>query len=569
MYVIQINGITINHAGKEIFRDLSWSIDDHAKIGLVGANGAGKSSLLKALIGEVTPTKGTISIQRGIEIGYLPQEIHLPAGTMFQAACQPAPELEAIELALLMIEDRLSDPAVYNDSDRLTEAIDQQAALLEKLERIDPLKQVSSVRELLALLGFAVEDYDLPVSALSGGQRKLVALARLAAWQPEILLLDEPDNHLDLKAKESLERFLNGYRGGVIIVSHDRYLLDAVAQGIAELDEGKITHYAGDYSHYTVEREIRRIRQAQMYAAQQKTIARIEAQIKEWDMQAKVFENERSARQAASRRKMLARMQENGDMIDAVRERQIMDLQIAGGRGSTKAIEFTDVSMGFNGDALFTGIHLLVRHGERVGLIGKNGAGKSVLFKLILEEYQPISGLVRVGNSTRIGYYAQQHETLNAYADKTPIDLVRDLVPVDEGGAVHHLLKFAFTYAQTRQPVRTFSGGERSRLQLLALVLQKPNLLLLDEPTNNLDLASSEALENALDEFEGAILTISHDRYFLDRIVDRIVELENGRLYETVGGYADYVRQKAARLAAERIAREREAARASKKKQKA
>lgn len=565
MHVIQINGITINHAGRDIFRDLSWSIDERAKIGLVGANGAGKSSLLKALAGEITPTRGSISIQRGIQVGYLSQEIALPAGTMYEAACQPAPELESLEYALLEVEDRLSDPAVYNDSDRLAAALEEQAALIEKIERLNPLKQASTVRELLTMLGFSPEQYDLDVRALSGGQRKLVALARLAAWQPEMLLLDEPDNHLDLEAKAALERFINGYRGGVIIVSHDRYLLDAVAQGITELDTGKLTHYVGNYSQYTVEREIRRIRQAQAYTTQQKTIARIEAQIKEWDMQAKVFENERSARQAASRRKMLARMEERGEIIEAVRDRQIMNLQIAGGRGSTKAVELIDVTMGFDGDPLFTAIDLLVLHGERVGLIGRNGAGKSVLFKLILGEHQPLAGVIKVGNSTRIGYYAQQHETLNAFADRTPIDLVRDLVAVDEGGAVHHLLKFAFTYQQTRQPIRTFSGGERSRLQLLALVLQKPNLLLLDEPTNNLDLASAEALENALDEFEGAILTISHDRYFLERIVDRIVELEDGTLYETVGGYQDYVRQKAARLATERARREREATKHKKK----
>ncbi len=565
MHVIQINGITINHAGRDIFRDLSWSIDERAKIGLVGANGAGKSSLLKALAGEITPTRGSISIQRGIQVGYLSQEIALPAGTMYEAACQPAPELESLEYTLLEVEDRLSDPAVYNDSDRLAAALEEQAALIEKIERFNPLKQASTVRELLTMLGFSPEQYDLDVRALSGGQRKLVALARLAAWQPEMLLLDEPDNHLDLEAKAALERFINGYRGGVIIVSHDRYLLDAVAQGITELDGGKLTHYVGNYSQYTVEREIRRIRQAQAYTTQQKTIARIEAQINEWDMQAKVFENERSARQAASRRKMLARMEERGEIIEAVRDRQIMNLQIAGGRGSTKAVELIDVTMGFDGDSLFTAIDLLVLHGERVGLIGRNGAGKSVLFKLILGEHQPLAGVIKVGNSTRIGYYAQQHETLNAFADRTPIDLVRDLVAVDEGGAVHHLLKFAFTYQQTRQPIRTFSGGERSRLQLLALVLQKPNLLLLDEPTNNLDLASAEALENALDEFEGAILTISHDRYFLERIVDRIVELEEGTLYETVGGYQDYVRQKAARLAAERARREREATKHKKK----
>jgi ATP-binding cassette subfamily F protein 3 len=238
-----------------------------------------------------------------------------------------------------------------------------------------------------------------------------------------------------------------------------------------------------------------------------------------------------------------------------------MELSLNADRGSTKALELKDVVMGFDDDLLFVGLNLLVRHGERVGLIGANGAGKSVIFRLLRGELEPLEGIVRVGPSIRIGYYAQQHETLAAFAERTPIDLVRDIQPMAEGAAVHRLLKFAFTYEQTRQPIKAFSGGERSRLQLLALVLQQPNLLLLDEPTNNLDIGSAEVLEAALDEFTGAILTISHDRYFLDRVVDRIVELEDGALCEYVGNYADFVEQKrarretAARKAAELAAR--------------
>ncbi len=559
MHIIQINNITINHAGREIFAELNWALDNRAKVGFVGHNGAGKSSLLKAIAGEVTPTKGTISAMRGVSVGYLPQDVRLPIGTLYEAACQPSSDLARVIAALEAVETRLSDPAVYNDSEALSDALDEQVPLLADYERLDPGRQSSLVRELLAKLGFTPDEFDLPVSALSGGQTKLVALARLAAWSPDILLLDEPDNHLDINSKAALEAFLRDYRGGVILVSHDRYLLDAVVTQIAELSLGVLTHYVGNYSAYTVEREIRRIRQKQARVAQQKVIQHIEGAIKEWSEKAKLGLNERHARQAASRRKMLARMEENGEVIEAVRERQLMELQLAGGRGSTQAIELQEVGMSFGDDLLFVGLNLLVRHGERVGLVGKNGAGKSVLFKLILGQYEPLSGVIKVGNSTRVGYYAQQHETLTAYGDRTPIDLIRGLQPLSEGAAVQKLLKFAFTYDQTRQPIRSFSGGERSRLQLLMLVLGQPNLLLLDEPTNNLDIASSEVLESALEDFEGAILTISHDRYFLDRIVDRIVELEDGALYETVGGYGDYVRQKAARLEAARREAERRA----------
>ena len=566
MHLVQLHHLTVNYAGREIFRDLSWAIGERERIGLVGPNGAGKSSLIKAIAGEIAPVQGTITAMRGVSIGYLAQEVRLPAGTLFEAACEPSPDL-ADALALTeAIEARMGDPDVYNDPEALQSVLEEHDLALARCERLDADRQVSMVRELLSKLGFSAGDYDLPVEALSGGQTKLVALARLAAWSPDVLLLDEPDNHLDLTAKMALEGFLRGYRGAVVLVSHDRYLLDAVVTHIAELDSGALTSYVGDYSAYSVERELRRIRQQQQYATQQRELARIEAMIKEFELKANANLNERHARQAASRRKMLARMQESGDLVDAVNERQLLGLEIAGGRGSTKAVTLEDVTMGFNGDLLFLGVNLLIRHGERVGLIGRNGAGKSVLLKLILDELQPVDGVIKVGPSTRIGYYAQRHETLEAWGRRTPIELVRDAQPMSEGAAVNHLLRFAFTYEQTRQPIATFSGGERSRLQLLALVLKQPNLLLLDEPTNNLDIASSEVLESALEDFEGAILTISHDRYFLDRIVDRIVELEDGALQEYTGGYGDYVRQKEARRAAAEAAAEAQRARAARQK---
>ncbi len=566
MHLIQLHHITVNHAGHEVFRDLTWAVGARDKVGLVGPNGAGKTSLVRAIAGEIMPVTGAVTMARGVSIGYLAQEVQLPAGTLFEAACVPSPDLAVALAETAALETRLGDPAVYNDPAALESVLAEHDLALARCERLDADRQVNRVRELLAKLGFSAADYGLPVSALSGGQTKLVALARLAAWSPDLLLLDEPDNHLDLQAKAALEGFLRDYRGAVLLVSHDRYLLDAVVDQIAELDGGAITSYPGDYSAYTVERELRRIRQQQQYQTQQRELARIEAMIRDWELKAKADLNERHARQAASRRKMLARMEERGDLVEAVHERQLMDLQIAGGRGSTKAVALEDVGMGFDDDLLFLGVNLLIRHGERVGLIGRNGAGKSVLLKLILGELQPLQGEIKVGPSTRIGYYAQRHETLSAWGQRTPIDLVRDAQPMSEGAAVHKLLRFAFTYEQARQPIATFSGGERSRLQLLALVLKQPNLLLLDEPTNNLDIASSEVLESALDEFEGAILTISHDRYFLDRIVDRIVELEDSGLQEYSGGYGDYVRQKAARQAAAEAAASAERSRAERQR---
>jgi len=283
------------------------------------------------------------------------------------------------------------------------------------------------------------------------------------------------------------------------------------------------------------------LRQQQMYAAQQKKIQQIEANIKLWLEKAAADLNERYARQAHSRQKMLDRMEANGEMIERVVDRKRMDLQIEGSRGSNRALELANLTMGFDNDLLFLGLNMQVWHGERVGLIGPNGVGKSVLFKLILGELEPLDGQIKVGPSNKIGYYSQEHQTLTNFLHRSPLELVRDVKPMAEGEAVAFLLKFLFKYDQLRLPISGFSGGERSRLQLACLMLQKPNLLLLDEPTNNLDIYAVEVLESALEDFEGAILTISHDRYFLDRVVDRVVELDDGSLRGYPGGYTDYL----------------------------
>ncbi len=545
MHVINVNNITINHAGRLIFEGLSWVIADRDRVGLVGPNGVGKSSLLKALTGEYVPDAGSIVRARGISVGYLPQTVSLtPDCTLIDEAMRLPPALAQVEHELSTIESRLSDPAVYGDEAALATTLADQERVLERYERLGGALHANRVRELLAHLGFAPLDYDLPTEALSGGQKKLIALIRLAVEQPDVLLLDEPDNHLDLDAKARLESFIRGYGGAVVIVSHDRYLLDECVTQIAELENGKLTIYTGNYSAYALEREARRLRQEQLYTAQQKRIQQIEARIHEWDIAAKQFEDERAARQARSRRKMLERMAANGEIVERVTDRRQLELSLEGWRGSTKALELKRLTMGFDDDLLFYDLDLLVRHGERVGLVGANGAGKSVLFKLLIGELDPLDGEVKIGPSTQVGYYAQEHQTLDAWRDKTPIDFIRDVSPTAEGTAVAFLLKLLFSYEQTRQPIGTLSGGERSRLQLAALMLTRPNLLLLDEPTNNLDIPAAEALESALEDFDGALLVISHDRYFLDRVVDRVVELEDGSLTGYEGGYTDYLAAK-------------------------
>lgn len=545
MYVIQLDHITVNYAGREIFRDLSWAIGERDRIGLVGPNGSGKSSLLKVITGAVEPDTGTITRPRDLHLGYLPQDVTLPENrTVIEEAMTLPPRLATIEEELARIEAQLADPKVYNNSPALTRVLDRQEALLERYEALGGPSHANTVRETLRRLGFDEDKHDLPTSALSGGQKKLVALARLAVEKPDVLLLDEPDNHLDLAGKRRLEDFLRTYEGAVVIVSHDRYLLDDIATQIAELATGTLTIYPGNYSAYTAERELRRLRQQQLYSAQQKEIARIEAAIARFEHWASIVVDERHIKQARSRRKMLDRMEANGEIIDRVTETRKMALQLNGWRGSTKALEISHLTMAFDDDLLFLDLNLLLRHGERVGLVGPNGAGKSVLFHLIRQELIPLEGEIVIGPSTRVGYYAQEHQTLAAWLDRSPLDLVRDIAPKREGDAVAFLLKMLFSYEQTRQPIGTMSGGERSRLQLASLMLQSPNLLLLDEPTNNLDIPSMEVLEAALDEFEGALLVISHDRYFLDQVVDTVIELDDGGLTRYEGGYTDYLAAK-------------------------
>lgn len=535
--VLNLDNISVSLAGRPILNDLSWEVQRNQRVGLVGPNGAGKSTLLKLIAAELTADSGNVFRKSGLTWGRLEQEPALPAGrTVLQEALTAVPAVAEVEAQLAHLEQEMGRPAVYGDAVRLEKVMARHEKLLLQHEQLGGGRYGSKVRETLAALGFDSAQWDLLTDHLSGGQKKLVMLAKLLVQAPELLLLDEPDNHLDLPAKRNLEKVIRGYDGCVIIISHDRYLLDEVATHIAELENGRVTLYPGNYTAYTTERELRRLRQAQLYAAQQKEIARIEAAIARFEQWASIVVNERHIKQARSRQKMLDRM----DKIDKVTEARRMTLDLAGWRGSNKVLELVNVTKSFNGDRpLFHGLNLTLWHGERVGLVGPNGAGKSVLLKQLLNPEGITAGEVKIGPSVQIGYYAQEQETLHDEWDL--IQEIRQTAPVSRETAVAFLLRFLFSYEQMQQPIGKLSGGERSRLQLAKLVLQRPNLLLLDEPTNNLDIPAIEVLEETLDEFVGTVLVISHDRYFLDKVVDRVVELRDGRLMVFDGGYTDYV----------------------------
>ncbi len=556
MIVIHLDRVSHSYGTRTVLQDLTWEVQHGQKIGLVGPNGAGKSTLLRIIAGEIKPEAGNVVRPKSLRAGYLAQEPRLdPTRTVWEETLSAAGALLRVEAELRRLEAQMADPGIFGDQSQLDRALAAHARAQAEFERLDGYRLESRARESLKLLGFADADFDLPVGVLSGGQKKLVGLARLLVNELDLLLLDEPDNHLDLDGKANLERFIQAFPGAVIIVSHDRYLLDEVAQTIVEIEDLRLTVYEGNYSYFAVEKQLRLLRQQQMYEAQQKQIAHIEASIARFEYWASVVVNERHARQARSRRKMLDKM----DKVDKpTLERRQMGLQLNGWRGSNKVLEIVDLDMAFGENLILAGLNLLVWHGERVGLLGPNGTGKSVLLRCILERLAPSGGLVKIGPSVQIGYYAQEHETLDPA--KTLIEEVRGVKPMYEQDAVRFLGRFLFSYGMTRNRVGDLSGGERSRLQLAKLMLSGANFLLLDEPTNNLDLPSCEVLEEARDDFEGTALVVSHDRYFLDRVVDRIVEMDNGALTEYLGDYTFYRQEKLKRSAQARriVAQNRE-----------
>ena len=535
--VMNLANVAVSLAGKPILNDLSLELQVGQRVGLVGANGAGKSTLLRLMDRSLEPDQGEIFRASGLTWGRLVQEPDLPPdSTVWQEALTALPEVAAVERRLAGLEAQMAEPAVYENVARLEKVLDQHARVLAEYDRLDGVRYQSRVKEALSRVGLSEDSWQQPAHVLSGGQKKLVLLAKLLVQQPELLLLDEPDNHLDIAAKHHLEQVISQYPGCVVIISHDRYLLDEIATHIAELENGKLTTYVGNYSAYTTERELRRLRQQQLYVAQQKEIARIEAAIARFELWASMVVDVRHIRQARSRRKMLDKM----DRVEKVNEQRRMQLDMAGWRGSKKVVELRHLHKTLpNGRVLWRDINHTLWHGDRVGLVGPNGAGKSMLLRAIVAQGPEEADSIRIGPSAKIGYYSQEQETLDR--EQTPLHALRNAIPISEGAAVAYLNRFLFSYDQIRGAIGELSGGERSRLQLALLVVERPNLLLLDEPTNNLDIASIEVLEETLEEFVGTVWVVSHDRYFLDQVVDRVVELRDGRFHEYVGGYTDYL----------------------------
>jgi len=546
MIAVHLDKVSVTYVSEPIFENLSWEIHDDRVVGLVGPNGCGKSTLLKLIYGDLVTESGFLSRQTNLSIGYQPQEPDLnPVKTVWEEVITANSKLTQVELELSHIEEKLANPEIFNDPKKLARALDYQTQLLDQFTQLGGPGYDGHVRAVLRNLGFSNEEFNIPTAFLSGGQKKLVGLAKLLILKPRLLLLDEPDNHLDIDGKDFLANLIRNYAGGVVIVSHDRYLLDLVADEIAELEYGKLSVYAGNYSEFAYEKQARLLRNQQLFQAQQKEINRLEQSAKRLLMWGKTYDNEKFIKRGKNILKRIERI----DRIDRpILERKRMGLELSGWRGSNKVLEINGLNKVFPASdggseaKIFSHLETTIWHGERVGLVGPNGSGKSVLFRMILEQEKPSYGTIILGPSVEVGYYAQEHETLDY--KQSLIDAVRYSAPISESQAVAFLGRFLFSYDQARGLISNLSGGERSRLQMALLMLSGANFLLLDEPTNNLDIPSAEVLEEALSNFEGTMLVISHDRYFLDRVVGKILAIEKTTLNEYRGNYSDFQSQK-------------------------
>ena len=534
MIVTNVRQVAKHLAANLVLDRVSIEIHDDSRIGLVGPNGAGKSTLMRIIAGVETRDEGWIETRRGTRVAYLPQEIHFPPGsTVLDEALKAREYLSGFEDRLRALEERMASEEVYEDPEMLQRTIDQHEVATRDYESAGGLNVDGRVTESLRSVGFADRVLTTPAETLSGGQKKLLYLARLLATEPNLLLLDEPDNHMDLAAKQRLERLIVDYPGAVVIVSHDRYLLDVVAETIAELEiagqhpgRPQLTTFNGNYSEFAAEKRLALLRQQQDYELQQRERGRLERSMRRllsWSN----GENEKFVRRAHNIERRLDRM----ELIEKpILEPKRIGLQLESERGGFKVLTVAGLSKAFGDLQVLDTVDLLITHGERVALTGANGSGKSVLFRLILGEEQADSGEATTGARIRVGYYAQEQDTLDP--ELTPVDEVRSVRGMHESDAYAFLGSFLFDFHKARRPVSSLSGGEKARLQMAKLMLAEGNLLLLDEPTNNLDIPSCEALEDAIDDYEGTVFVISHDRYFLDRVAGRVVELADGRLSE-------------------------------------
>jgi ATP-binding cassette subfamily F protein 3 len=542
MSLVSLVGVDKSYGTWPVLQGVDLVVPDGARIGIIGPNGAGKSTLLRILGGTEEVNDGEVVRRRGVTVSYLEQNPEGDDRTAEVWVVSARPDIAELDAELRGIERELARPDVAGDLSKMDRVLTRQQAVLDRWVDAGGAGLAGEARSLLVRLGFDEHDLTLPTTALSGGQRKLAALAACLIRDADLLLLDEPETHLDADKRELLEEVVAEFPGAVVTVSHDRYLLDDTVNRIVELDRGKTAEWSGNYSAFALAKELALQRQQQLWVTQQKEIARLEAAIKRFELWASLVVDERHIKQARNKQRQIDRM----DKVERpVFERRKMALELRPSeRGGQRILRVRDVTMAFDDDPVLLDVSFDVYRRERLGIVGPNGAGKTVLGRILAGELEATSGERWIGPSIRIGYleqgFSDQDPTL------TPVETVRKAKAMYEGEAVALLAKFLFRYDQMRTPLGSMSGGERTRLELCLLMLSGANCLILDEPTNHLDIESMEVLEGAVESFDGTAILISHDRYLLDRLCDRILEVRGGEVRSFDGGYDDWIAAKAA-----------------------
>ena len=518
----------------EVLKNASFHIEEREKAAIVGINGAGKSTLLKIIIGEMAADDGQTVINKGATIGYLAQHQEMQSGnTIFD-------ELLTVKQDVLDLEARIRSMELsmkQAEGAELQELMDQYARLSHEFEQKNGYAWKSEITGVLKGLGFTEEDFSKHVDTLSGGQKTRVSLGKLLLSKPDIIMLDEPTNHLDMGSITWLETFLMNYQGAVLIVSHDRYFLNRVVTKVIEIDRGEVTTFMGNYSDYAQKKAMLREAQMQAYLNQQREIKHQEEVI----AKLKSFNREKSIKRAESREKMLDKL----DVLDKPSEvKADMHIEL-----EPRVVSGNDVltvlglSKAFPPQTLFKDIDFEIKRGERVALIGSNGTGKTTILKILNQVLPADAGEVHLGSRVQIGYYDQEHHVL--HMEKTVFEELSDAYPTLTNTKIRNVLAaFLFTGDDVFKRIKDLSGGERGRVSLAKLMLSEANFLILDEPTNHLDIVSKEVLEDALNHYTGTVLFVSHDRYFINTVATRILDLENQGLTNYIGNYDYYLEKK-------------------------
>ena len=535
MILMTVQGVSKSFGMKSVLKDISLTLQQGARMGLIGVNGSGKSTLFRLIAGQMEPDEGSISLMRGTRVGMLTQEADIQSDlTVREELSRVFEPVREMERRLRALEEEMAQK--HEDEAELDRLSHEYARLTDRFEDAGGYEWPSRIQGVLAGLGFAKGREDQPASVLSGGEKTRLCLARLLLTQPDLLMLDEPTNHLDLSSIQWLEDTLKKYRGTVLIISHDRYFMNSVCDCMAEISMRRLVQYEGNYDQFTVKRQADIERQIREYKLQQAEIARQQAIIQRYRM----YNREKSIRAAESREKRLEKMEKLERPVD---EQHVRFSFEARRRTGDDVLKVHGLAKGFEGRRLFENFDLHLRAGDRVAIIGPNGVGKSTLLNIIARKLKADAGEVEFGANVDLGYY-EQHQTgldpkkdvLNELWDAFPrldLDRVRSVLAL-----------FLFTGDDVYKKISMLSGGEKGRVSLCKLMLKRDNLLLLDEPTNHLDMDSREVLEGALEDFDGTILTVSHDRYFINRVADRIIEMRPDGVKEYLGNYDDYLEKK-------------------------